>query len=83
MKPNIYTSTNYASFDTPRWRAYYGHEETDPMTGDWLFLLIQKKPNGLEKEVCRYTNTELLEVANGSGPTDMLLAGLSMYFMKH
>lgn len=80
MKPYISNGSDYAMFETQKWKAYYGSGEIDPVSEEWLFVLVQRKPNGLEKEVARYTNSQLLEVSNGEGPKDLLIAGLALYF---
>lgn len=77
MRPDIYSASDYAGFETGAYKAYYGYEETDPTTDEWCFVLYKRG-----KEVFRARNTELLMVAAGEGPSDMLIAGLALYFRK-
>jgi hypothetical protein len=77
MKPDISYSHNSAEIITPRFRVYYGSDITDPKTEEWM-LVIWKN----EKEVARYSNSELLNVAYGERPSDLLLAGLALYLGK-
>lgn len=81
MKPNIYISGDYAGFETPKIKAYYGYEEIDPRSEEWCMVIYQKRTNGM-KEVFRKTNSELLDVACGDSPEAMLLAGLALYLSK-
>lgn len=76
-RPDVYSASDYAGIETPRFKAYYGYEETDPTTDEWCFVVWK---NG--KEVFRERNTRLLQIANGEGPVDMLLAGLALYLSK-
>lgn len=77
MRPNIFDTNKSAGFATPKFEVYYGPKETDPETGDWCMTI---KKNG--KEVFRVPNSDLLLVANGEGPKDMLIAGLALYLSK-
>lgn len=76
MKPLIYSASDYASIDTGKFKAYYGYEEVG-QTEEWNFVVWK---NG--KEVFRKTNSELLDIACGEGPLDMLVAGLALYLGK-
>lgn len=80
MKPIIYSANNHAAI-TGKISCYYGPEETDPLTGDWMFV-VWKNTVGSQKEVFRVSNTELLDVACGNSPSDMLIAGLALYLSK-
>jgi hypothetical protein len=77
MKPYIYTGSRECHMDSPRYRAYYGQNETDPLTSDYCFVVWK---NG--KEVFRVTNAQLLDVACGESPKDVFIAGLSMYLSR-
>lgn len=77
MIPNVYSAGDYAGFDSPKIRAYYGYEQVDEQTEEWCFCVWK---NG--KEVFRKTNSELLNVACGESPEAMLIAGLSLFLSK-
>ena len=77
MRPTVYSAGDYAGFETPRFRAYYGYEQIDEQSEEWCMVVWK---NG--KEVFRKTNSELLDVACGDSPVDMLLAGLCLYLCK-
>lgn len=74
MIPSIYDSRNEAGFNKDRIAVYYGYKVVDPDTDEWCFVVNK---NG--KEVFRATNSELLGIANGDSPKDMLIAGLTLY----
>jgi len=82
MKPIIYTANDYASIDTGKISVYYGEREADPVSGEWSFVVWKNNPNGLQKEVLRVSNSQLLDIASGEGPKDMLIAGLSLWLAK-
>ena len=69
--------SDYAILETPKYTAYYGYEEIDPVTGDWCCVI---KKNG--KEVARIPNSLLTPHCEGGGPGEMLLVGLGMYLGK-
>lgn len=81
MKPIVYNGRDHASIQSGKMSAYYGSEQTDPNTGDWC-AVIWKNSIGGQKEVARYTTEQLLDVAGGESPKDMLLAGIALYFSK-
>jgi hypothetical protein len=76
-KPDISYSRNCAEMYTGRYKIYYGADITDPKTGDWM-LVIWKN----DKQVFSATNSELLAVAYGERPSDLMLAGLALYLAK-
>lgn len=76
-RPDVYAASDYAGIETPKFRAYYGYAETCPHTDEWCFVVWKGG-----KEVFRARNTELLNVASGEGPKDMLIAGLALYLAK-
>ena len=82
MKPVIYTTRDHAAINSGKISCYYGEQEADPVTGEWNFVVWKNSTNGLQKEVFRVPNSQLLEVSNGEGPMDMLLAGLALYLSK-
>ena len=82
MKPIVYTGGTFAAINSGKYSCYYGENEVDPVSGEWKFVMFQNKTNGLQKEVFSATNSQLLEVANGEGPVDMLIAGLALYLAK-
>ena len=69
--------SDYAILVTPKYEIYYGYEQTDPISGDWLCVI---KKNG--KEVFRVPNSLLTPHCEGGGPGEMLLVGLGMYLGK-
>lgn len=77
MKPDISYTRNSAEINTPKFKVYYGENQTDPKTEEWQ-LVIWKN----DKEVARYSNSELLNTAYGEKPSDLLLAGLAMYLAR-
>jgi hypothetical protein len=76
MIPIVYKGSDYASIEG-KVQAYYGPNETDPDTFEWCMVV---RKNG--KEVFRRTNSELLAIAAGESPMDMLLSGLAIYLNK-
>lgn len=77
MKPNIYSTGDYCGFESGKVKVYYGHEQIDGTTEEWCFVVWK---NG--KEVARYTNSQLLDIACGDSPKAMLIAGLALYLGK-
>lgn len=77
MRPDIFDTNKSAGFNTTKLKVYYGPDATDPETGEWQFTITK---NG--KEVFSLLNSELLLVANGEGPKDMLIAGLALYLAR-
>lgn len=77
MRPDIVIKYNEAWIESPRFSVYYGPKNIDENTQEWLCII---KKN--DKEVARYTNSQLLDIACGDGPSDMLIAGLSLYLGK-
>lgn len=77
MRPDIFDTNKSAGFNTTKLQVYYGPKATDPETGEWQFTITK---NG--KEVFSLLNSELLLVANGEGPKDMLIAGLALYLAR-
>lgn len=77
MRPDISYSRHSAEINTHKFKVYYGSDQADPKTGEWN-LVIWKN----DKEVARFTNSELLAVAYGERPSDLLLAGLALYLSK-
>lgn len=74
MKPYISYSNRSVDIETGKFRIYYGEKETDDRTHDWCMVIWKG-----DKEVFRKTNTELLELSNGEGVKDLLIAGLVSY----
>lgn len=74
MRPYISYSSRSAEIEKANLSVYYGENEIDERSGDYCFVI---RKNG--KEVFRKTNTELLEIANGEGLKDLLIAGLIAY----
>lgn len=77
MKPNIYSSSDYCGFESGKIKVYYGYEQVDQQTEEWCCVIWKN-----DKEVARYTNSQLLDIACGESPKDMLIAGLSLYLGK-
>jgi hypothetical protein len=73
VTPYIATSRTSAEIITPKFTFYYGERFTD-QRGEWMFVVIKNN-----KEVFSKSNSELLSVASGEGPVDMLLAGIALY----
>lgn len=76
MKPFNYISSRFAGFDGAKVSCYYGANEDDPGE-EWCAVIFK---NG--KEVARYTNSELLEVAGQESPSGLIIAALSLYLNK-
>lgn len=72
-KPYIAYTNRSAHIDRDKYLVYYGPDEIDELTGDYCFVAWK---NG--KEVARYTNSQLLELSNGEGMKDLVIAGLVM-----
>ena len=70
-KPYIFYSNRSALIETGKHSIYYGEDEIDPISGDYC-LVVRRG----EKEIARYTNSQLLEMANGEGMKDLVIAGL-------
>ena len=79
MRPIVYKGRDHASIMAGKISAYYGPKETDPQTSDWCCVVFKNSIGG-QKEVARYTTEQLLDVAAGESPTDMLMAGISLYW---
>jgi hypothetical protein len=77
MRLQCFSSSDYAGFESGKWDAYYGCEETDPDTGDWCFVL---KKDG--REVFRASNEQLLAICPEESPLGMLTAGLALYMTR-
>jgi hypothetical protein len=73
-KPYISYTNRSVDIETGRFRAYYGEKEIDSRTGDYCMVIWKG-----DKEVFRKTNTELLDIANGEGLKDIIIAGLVSY----
>lgn len=74
MRPYISYTTRSAEIEKANISVYYGEKETDERSGDYCMVI---RKNG--KEVFRKTNSELLEIANGEGLKDLIIAGLIAY----
>jgi hypothetical protein len=74
MKPYIFVSRSSASLTCGKYKVYYGEGEIDELTGDWC-LVIWKN----DKEVARYTNSQLLDFSCGESPESLVIAGLAQY----
>jgi hypothetical protein len=74
MTPYIATSRTSAEIITSKFTFYYGDRFTD-FAGEWMFVVIKNN-----KEVFSKSNSELLSIASGEGPVDMLLAGIALFF---
>lgn len=77
MKPTVYSGSNYAHIEGYKMSFYYGPDEIDEETGEWLFVA---RKNG--KPAMLIPTSQLLEVAGGDGPKDMLLAGIALYLNR-
>jgi hypothetical protein len=77
MQPDITYTNRTIEVRTPKYTILYGESETDFTTDQWCFVVFK---NG--KEVARYTNSELLESAQGERPVDVFLSGMVKYFCK-
>lgn len=73
----VYSASDYACTEGGKVQAYYGYEVTDPDTEEWCFVV---RKSG--KEIFRKTNSQLLEIAGGESPLDMLCAGLALFVNK-
>jgi hypothetical protein len=82
MKPIVYKTRDSAAINSGKMAVYYGEQETDPMTNEWCGVVFKNGTNGLQKEVFRATNSQLLEVSAGESPTDMLVATLALYLAR-
>lgn len=74
MIPYISYSNRSVLIEKDKYTIYYGEDETDELTGDYC-MVIRKAG----KEVFRRTNSELLSIANGESPQDLVIAGLVAY----
>jgi hypothetical protein len=74
MKVYISYSNRSVDIETGRLQIYYGEKEIDERSGDYCFVIRKG-----DKEVFRKTNTELLDIANGEGVKDLIIAGLVSY----
>lgn len=77
MKPYIAYTNRSAEIENGKYRVYYGENETDPRTHDYCMVIWKN-----DKEVFRKTNEQLLEIANGEGLKDLIIAGLALYLSK-
>ena len=74
MKLYISYTNRSAELEKANIKVYYGDAVTDERTGDFCFVIYK---NG--KEIFRRTNAELLDIANGEGMKDLVIAGLFAY----
>ena len=74
MKPYISYTNRSVDIENGKFRVYYGEKETDPLTQDYCMVIWKG-----DKEVFRKTNAELLDIANGEGLKDLIIAGLVSY----
>jgi hypothetical protein len=74
MKPYITYDTRSAFMEKGNYKIYYGQDETDPTTNEYCMVIWKG-----DKEVYRATNSQLLDIANGEGLKDLLIAGLISY----
>lgn len=77
MRPEISYFNRSIEIDYNKYEIYYGENELDEYTGDYCLTI---KKNG--KEVYRKSNAELLDIANGESPLDLVLAGMVQYFCR-
>lgn len=77
MKPYTYSAGDYAGFESGKLRCYYGYEQIDQLTEDWCFVVWKN-----DREVFRVPNHQLVDIAPGGSPLDMLVAGLALYLGK-
>jgi hypothetical protein len=77
MRPNIYEASDYCGFEAGKLRVYYGYEQVDPKSEEWCAVIWKN-----DKEVARYTNSQLLDIACGESPSSMLIAALSLYLSR-
>lgn len=74
MKPYITYTNRSIYIEKDKFQVYYGPDETDELTGDYCMTIAK---NG--KQVARYTNSQLLDISNGEGLKDLVIAGLVSY----
>lgn len=77
MIPQTYKSSDFAGIDGAKVRVYYGYDQIDPVTEEWCGVVWKNN-----KEVARYTNSQLLEVAPDDSPCGMIIATLALYLNK-
>ncbi len=82
MKPNIYSSGDYAGLETGRLKFYYGYEQTiadmdSPNAEEWCFVVWKDG-----KEKMRIPTTQLDDLGNMGSPKDYLLAGIALYLSR-
>jgi hypothetical protein len=73
-KPYISYTNRSVDIASGKMRVYYGENELDVLSGDYCMVIWKG-----DKEVFRKTNTELLDIANGEGLKDIIIAGLVSY----
>lgn len=73
-KPYISYTNRSVDIETGKYKIYYGEKETDPMTHDYCLVIWKNN-----KEVYRKTNSQLLEISNGEGLKDLVIAALADY----
>jgi hypothetical protein len=77
IRPDISYTRYSAEINTSKFRVYYGSDQADSKTGEWHMVIWKN-----DKEVARYSNSELLAVAYGERPSDLMLAGLALYLSR-
>jgi hypothetical protein len=77
MIPDITYSNRSIEVRTDKYTIIYGESEPDYFTDEWCFVVFKGG-----KEKARFTNSELLEEAQGERPVDVFLAGMVKYFCK-
>jgi hypothetical protein len=74
---NITYQRTAIEIENGKWTVSYGEKHADYFSGEWKMIIYK---NGEEKAF--YTNSELLDMAQGERPVDLVLAGMAKYFMK-
>jgi hypothetical protein len=72
MTPYISYTERSALIEKDKLKVYYG--QIDDISEEYC-LVIWKS----DKEIFRKTNSQLLEISNGEGIKDLLIAGLASY----
>lgn len=80
MNIEIYHSSDFAGLKTADFSFYYGYEETDPITEEWLFEFKKNKTKIYSLTSSDIENQCLKKSLNT--PKDYLLAGIGIWLSK-
>jgi hypothetical protein len=81
MKPYINISHDHAIAQGNKYTFYYGCDQVDERTGDWMFVATRTNS---PKPIFQLTNSQLLELSDTDkqSPESMLLTGVLAFINR-